>query len=269
MGLGKSSINSYLPYTKASYKESEISANADRCDLYRKRKKAVEKINDFESFWLCIGLFSGYPFLTVDGNKYTYECIWGSLKRMLIGFAIAAFAGFIVGALAGNYTKLKYVFNPTMIAIKTVPTAALIFVFLVLAGLKNAPIYMVSIIVFPMIYEATASGFQHVDKELVLAATLDSKSPLQIMSKIKFPLSFPYIALGLITSFSLSFKIEIMSEVISGSSTKGIGNAIQQAYLNSSNGLIPTFAYAFIAIALMLLVALLLSFVKKPLKNLA
>ncbi|MCQ2802107.1 MAG: ABC transporter permease subunit [Bacilli bacterium] len=203
------------------------------------------------------------------GDKYTYECIWGSLKRMLIGFAIAALAGFIVGALAGNYTKLKYVFNPTMIAIKTVPTAALIFVFLVLAGLKNAPIYMVSIIVFPMIYEATASGFQHVDKELVLAATLDSKSPLQIMSKIKFPLSFPYIALGLITSFSLSFKIEIMSEVISGSSTKGIGNAIQQAYLNSSNGLIPTFAYAFIAIALMLLVALLLSFVKKPLKNLA
>lgn len=74
MGLGKSSINSYLPYTKAPYKESEISANADRCDLYRKRKKAVEKINDFESFWLCIGLFSGYPFLTVDGNKYTYEC---------------------------------------------------------------------------------------------------------------------------------------------------------------------------------------------------
>lgn len=203
------------------------------------------------------------------GDKYTYECIWGSLKRMLIGFAIAALAGFIVGALAGNYTKLKYVFNPTMIAIKTVPTAALIFVFLVLAGLKNAPIYMVSIIVFPMIYEATASGFQHVDKELVLAATLDSKSPLQIMSKIKFPLSFPYIALGLITSFSLSFKIEIMSEVISGSSTKGIGNAIQQAYLNSSNGLIPTFAYAFIAIALMLLVALLLSFVKQPLKNLA
>lgn len=74
MGLGKSSINSYLPYTKAPYKEAEISANAERCNLYRKRKKAIEEINDFESFWLCIGLFEGYPFLTVDGNKYTYEC---------------------------------------------------------------------------------------------------------------------------------------------------------------------------------------------------
>lgn len=51
LGLGKSSINSYLPYNKIPYKDVLISASADRCDLYRKRKAAVQAIVDKESLW--------------------------------------------------------------------------------------------------------------------------------------------------------------------------------------------------------------------------
>ena len=83
---------------------------------------------------------------------------------------------------------------------------------------------------------------------------------------IKFPLAMPTIALGLISSFALSFKIEIMAEVISGSSSYGLGRAIQNAYINSSNGMVPTFAYSLIAILVMLIVTLLLDIVKKLLK---
>ena len=71
--LSRSSINAYLPYSKVPYKESEISANADRCELYRKRKAAVESIVDIESLWSCIILFAGYPFKTATGLKFTYK----------------------------------------------------------------------------------------------------------------------------------------------------------------------------------------------------
>lgn len=73
LGLKKSSINAYLPYSKIPYKESEISANAERCDLYRRRKEAVEKIKGEDSLYECIILFSGYKFQTDSGVDFVYR----------------------------------------------------------------------------------------------------------------------------------------------------------------------------------------------------
>ena len=230
----------------------------------------------FLAFWYVLYLIAGSteaifpdPFSTIKemfiylGEAYTYKCILGSLERMLIGFGAASILGILVGMIVGNFTNLKYVFNPTIIALKAIPTAAIVFLFLVLAGLKNAPVYVVFIIVFPMVYEATVSGYNHIDSNIINALKVDGKNGFYSNFKVKLPLSFPYIALGLLTSFALSFKIEIMAEVISGSSSYGIGRAIQSSYINSSNGMVPTFAYSLIAIVVMLIVTLIFDIVKK------
>jgi hypothetical protein len=43
-GLGKSSVNGYLPYTKVLYNAKELSLNAERIKKYRKRSTAVAKL---------------------------------------------------------------------------------------------------------------------------------------------------------------------------------------------------------------------------------
>ena len=172
----------------------------------------------------------------------------------------------IIGVIVGNHLKLKHVFNPTIIALKAIPTAALTFLFLVLAGLRNAPIYIVVIIVFPIVYEATIGGYSSIDEFVLMSTRVDGANLFKSNLKIKFPLAFKTISLGLISSFALSFKIEIMAEVISGSSSEGLGRAIQSAYLNSSNGMVPTFAYSLIAILIMLLVTFIFDVLKKILK---
>ena len=73
LGLSRSSINAYLPYSKVPYKESEVSVNADRCELYRKRKVAVEAIIDTDTLWDALLLFQGYIFYTVTGLQISYE----------------------------------------------------------------------------------------------------------------------------------------------------------------------------------------------------
>lgn len=201
------------------------------------------------------------------GDSYTYLCIWGSLKRMLIGFAIGSISALIVGIIVGNYTSLKYVFKPSIIAIKAIPTAALVFLFLVLAGLKNAPIYIVVIIVFPIVYEATVAGYTNIDPYMLMAARVDGAKRIKSNIFVRFPLATPYIIVGLLSSFALSFKIEIMAEVISGSSSYGLGRAINVAYINSSNGMVPTFAYSLIAIVIMLLVTGVIDLIKKFIKK--
>lgn len=78
-GLKKSAINSYLPYTKNIYKDDEVSANADRCDLYRRRKVAVDAIRDIDTLWECIEVFQGYSFKTSRGLKFRYTIKGGEI----------------------------------------------------------------------------------------------------------------------------------------------------------------------------------------------
>lgn len=73
LGLSRASINAYLPYSKIPYKESEVSANADRCELYRRRKAAVEEIVDADTLWDALLLFQRYTFYTLTGLQFSYE----------------------------------------------------------------------------------------------------------------------------------------------------------------------------------------------------
>ena len=80
-GLSRSSVHSYLPYTKMIYNADELSLYAERCRLYRERKQAVEKLHCYmdkslellkTQLWETLKMFSGYSFTTVKGLKFHY-----------------------------------------------------------------------------------------------------------------------------------------------------------------------------------------------------
>lgn len=73
--LSRSSVHSYLPYSKIIYKMKESSVGAERGRLYRERKRAVEQLHvekNTENLWKAVVLFAGYPFITRKGLKYSY-----------------------------------------------------------------------------------------------------------------------------------------------------------------------------------------------------
>lgn len=75
-GLGRSSVNGYLPYTKTVYKPEELSVNAERIALFRSRQQAVSRvISDLneEALWDAVIAFQKYPFHTASGLPFTYE----------------------------------------------------------------------------------------------------------------------------------------------------------------------------------------------------
>ncbi len=48
-GLGRASLNSYLPYSKNIYNMTELSADAERVKRFRLRKRAVEEMKQLIS----------------------------------------------------------------------------------------------------------------------------------------------------------------------------------------------------------------------------
>lgn len=209
------------------------------------------------------------PFLTFQrlivllGDPYTYTCLWHTLVRMGIGFFASLAVALFFGIIAGNHPAMYQFFKPLMVTLKSVPTVALVFLFIVLFTPKDSPIFVVMLICFPIIYEAIAGGINNVDPQTVDASRIDGASYFKRIIFIKLPLALPFIIVGMVSSFALSFKIEIMAEVLTGYTRNGLGSAIQYARTNNPSDMATIFAYALIAIIIMLFVSLMEEIIKR------
>lgn len=197
------------------------------------------------------------------GDAYSYQCLGYTFLRMAIGFTISFLLALIVGILAGNHAWLYEFLKPLMTVIKSIPTVALVFLFIVIVTPRNAPIFVVFIICFPILYEAVAGGFKKVDQEIISSAQVDGARYWKRVLFIKLPLSFSYIVVGVVSSFSLSFKLEIMAEVLTGYTRNGLGSVIHYVQQADPTNLTSVFAYSLFAIIFMLLITLLETIVKQ------
>lgn len=196
-------------------------------------------------------------------TNYVYKCLSESLIRLIIGFGISFILALVFGIIAGNSKSLKRVFTPTISVLKSIPTASLVFLFLVLVGAKNAPILMVILISFPILYESISGGIENMDKDVINAMKLDSGSFIYNIIKIQIPLIIPYVVIGIASSFALSFKIEIMAEILTGSTRNGLGSAILASQKNDPTNMVPIFAYSLIAIIFSSLITIIFRLVRK------
>ena len=185
-------------------------------------------------------------------SSYTYRCIFASLQRMLQGFFSSLLFAFLLAIAAGNFDPIDLLMQPMIIALRSVPTASLVYLFIVLAGFRKAPVYIVFLIAFPILYENIKEGIHNTPEVLLKASRLDGAGFVVENLRIRIPMALPYIKAGISSAFSLCFKIEIMAEVITGASNTGLGCAIYGARSFDPTNMVPVFAYSLIAIALML-----------------
>lgn len=196
-----------------------------------------------------------------------YIALGWTLLRTFIGFAIAFVSALIIGILSGTFKKIQLFLKPLMVVLKSAPTAAFVFLFLILSGSRYAPIYIVILLAFPILYESVVGGLNSIPDDINDALKVDSGQFFYPLFKVKIPLSFRFIAVGLASSFALSFKTSIMAEIITGDTNYGLGSMIN-AYRNSEPAnLTPIFAITLIAIIIILLVDLLSTLIKTKLEK--
>lgn len=188
------------------------------------------------------------------GGSYIYKCLLQTLLRMIGGFAISFVIAFILGSIAGNYPAFEELLKPTITIMKSVPTATLVYLFLVLVGAKLTPLLIVVLVSLPILYESVVGGIKSTPQVLIEASKIDASSALNTVIKVRIPLAIPYIVVGIASSFGLSLKIEIMAEVITGYTRSGLGSAILAAQRSDPTNMVPVFAYSLVAIVVMLIV---------------
>jgi NitT/TauT family transport system permease protein len=143
------------------------------------------------------------------------QSIAATLKRVLIGFGLAAAIGVPLGILAGSWRVIESAGAPLALFGRNLPVAALIPLTILWFGIdETQKVMFIFIACVPFVYaDAVASITSVPDRYVETAQTLGAK-PLQIVTKVLVPLALPDIYNSLRHLFGLAFGYIMLAELI-------------------------------------------------------
>lgn len=199
------------------------------------------------------------------GQPMTWLAIGGSFYRLLIAFALSFVFALVLGIFGGFFPSFKTFFNPVVVLLRTIPTAAVVVILVVLLK-PHAGLYIIDfLLMFPILYEAVVSGITNIPSSVWGALKLDGGTKnWNAIRYVIVPMAFPYVSLGIIQTLGLGMKISIMSEILIGATNsneiQGLGFLLRDA--QAYNDMKTVFAIALIAIFIIGLLDVLVKVLK-------
>ncbi len=195
--------------------------------------------------------------------------VLSSLKRVAMGFGLAAVVGIPVGFLIGRFNFLSRMFNPLISLLRPVsPLAWLPIGLLVFKGANPAAIWTIFICsIWPMIIN-TAVGVQRVPQDYMNVARVLNLSEWKIVTKILFPAVLPYMLTGVRLAVGTAWLVIVAAEMLTGG--VGIGFWVWDEWnnLNVKNIIIAIFVIGIVGLLLeFALIKLATAFTFEEVKN--
>jgi len=140
-----------------------------------------------------------------------------SLKRVAMGFGMAALVGIPLGFIIGRSQIISSMLNPIISLLRPVsPLAWLPIGLLVFKSADPAAIWTIFICsIWPMIIN-TAVGVQRVPEDYLNVAKVLNLSEWKIVTKILFPSVLPYMLTGVRLSVGTAWLVIVAAEMLTG-----------------------------------------------------
>jgi NitT/TauT family transport system permease protein len=177
------------------------------------------------------------PFILPPPSKVVVELVWGfvfrdylehtlyTLAEILLGFALGAGVGFVLGVWV-SLSRLAYrILYPYIVFFQTMPKTAVAPLFILWLGFGMTPKVVIAALIamFPMLVN-TVVGLQTIEPERIELLRVHSGTSWQIFRLVQLPAALPFIFAGLDMAIVFSVIGAIVGEFIS--SQKGLGNLI-------------------------------------------
>ena len=151
-----------------------------------------------------------------------------TLRRLALGFGLAALVGVPLGVLCGCFPRVQAFFLPMTLFGRNIPVAALIPLTFSLFGIGEAQkvVFIFIACVAFVIWDTTRAvqevGSQYIDTAYTLGA-----GTWQTIGKVLLPLALPSVFNSLRLIFGLAFGYIMLAEVVKfGGETGGLGDLI-------------------------------------------
>jgi ABC-type nitrate/sulfonate/bicarbonate transport system permease component len=141
--------------------------------------------------------------------------IAATLKRVLIGFGLAAAVGVPLGIIAGSWRLVEAAGAPLALFGRNLPVAALIPLTILWFGIdETQKVMFIFIACVPFVYSDAASAVASVPERYIETAQTLGANQLQIVTKVLVALALPDIYGSLRHLFGLAFGYIMLAELI-------------------------------------------------------
>lgn len=133
--------------------------------------------------------------------------------RVAEGFAIGSAVAILLGTLTGLWRRGEEAFEPTLQALRTVPTLAWAPLLLLWLGIDEPPkVALVAIGAFFPAYVNLVAGIKGVDRKLMEVARVYDLSELEIARRVVLPASLPSLLTGLRLGATQAWLFVVVAE---------------------------------------------------------
>lgn len=170
-----------------------------------------------------------------------------TLRRMAVGFVLAAVPAVLVGVLMGMNRTARIVLSPLISALYPVPKIALVPMIVILFGIGEASKYAIVVIsVFFLVAINTVAGVLNVDGRYFDIARNNGARGWDLVTTVAIPAALPSILTGINLGLGFSLTVIVGTELLLPQG--GIGALIWESYLIYD---IPTIFAGLIVVALL------------------
>ena len=158
--------------------------------------------------------------LAAAGELWTH--VWATLWRVLAGFAIGAAAGIVIGALSGASLTVRRILDPTLQALRAIPSIAWVPLFILWLGIFEASkVALIAAGVFFPVYLGVADAILSVDRKLIEVGRVFRLSRAALARRILLPAVLPSTLSALRSGLGLGFMFVVAAEFMGAS--EGLG----------------------------------------------
>ncbi len=148
--------------------------------------------------------------------------VQATLLRVALGFASGATAGILVGALTGTLPLGRHLLDPSLQALRAVPSLAWVPLFILWLGILETPkVVLIAVGVFFPVYIGVSGAIASVDRKLVEVGRIFRLSRPALARRILLPAVLPGTVVALRTGLGLGFLFVVAAELMGAS--EGLG----------------------------------------------
>src|SRR5829696_1042414 len=158
--------------------------------------------------------------LAYTGELWTH--VWATFWRVAVGFAAGGLAGILLGGLSGASETARKLLDPTLQALRAIPSLAWVPLFILWLGIFEASkVTLIAVGAFFPVYLGVAGAILSVDRKLVEVGRVFRLSRLDLARRILLPAVLPELLIALRSGLGLGFMFVVAAEFMGAS--EGLG----------------------------------------------
>ena len=186
-------------------------------------------------------------FVRMLGEGKTWKQIGVTLLHLAEALAASAVIGTALGIAQGRSTFVRGLLKPMMILLRSVPMIVMTVIIMVLTKYDRVPLIASTLMLIPLISEATSEGLQRIEPEMVDVYRMNSGFNFRVVFQVYLPLMAGYLRQAYVNAVGMGIKLAVTTEYLV-QARDSLGKAVySSAYFNEYAEI---YAYALIMILL-------------------